>query len=425
MDNYFLTDKLSFSIIPENDISQRYYVMIGARAFYCSKTAFRIIAAVEKYADIDQIAHCVNADKDRVALDPGTIRELIEQRFIPAGLVSISPENNNLLAKQRSYLFLAFTLLSPKFAGSFGEKFVWLLNRNVVPAALALSLGSILCWMWSVLSAPMNPWSPGSGYGITLGDSILMYSLVFLSFLFHELGHAAASQRYRVPPAEIGFGLYLIFPVFYCNVTKIWGLPRFQRIVVSLAGPYFHLVAAAIMVPFQLISGSQVLSLVIAANIVSVLLNLNPFFRFDGYWIYSDYFSIPNLRQRSRETMVRAAYMVLGHAFPAGRSSAALRVYAAGSAIFFTGFMFFAIKLTWSTVSDLPQLLKIAASNLSASSDIESLVSIVAASGSYLFLLLGCILTSLYILITIMRGVRSFISKKNIPLAVKTGSLHG
>lgn len=54
--------------------------------------------------------------------------------------------------------------------------------------------------------------------------------------------------------------------------------------------------ARKVLVPFQLATGSHVLSLVIAVNLLATLVTLNRLFRFDGYQVYSDFFSIANLR---------------------------------------------------------------------------------------------------------------------------------
>lgn len=34
-------------------------------------------------------------------------------------------------------------------------------------------------------------------------------------------------------------------------------------------------------------------------NTASIITSFNPFFRYDGYWIFSDYFQIQNLREKS------------------------------------------------------------------------------------------------------------------------------
>ncbi|HEY9229675.1 MAG TPA: hypothetical protein VIP11_23700, partial [Gemmatimonadaceae bacterium] len=67
-------------------------------------------------------------------------------------------------------------------------------------------------------------------------DYSVGFVLFVLTLLAHEFGHAAACVRYGVPPGEIGVGLYLVFPAFYANVTNVWRLKRWERVIVDAAG---------------------------------------------------------------------------------------------------------------------------------------------------------------------------------------------
>jgi len=224
------------------------------------------------------------------------------------------------------------------------------------------------------------------------------------------MGHASATRRYGARPAEIGFGLYLIFPVFYCNVTEAWRLPRLQRIVISAGGSYFQLLATASLVPFQLGSGSDVLTLVIAANLVSVLVNVNPFFKFDGYWMYSDFFAIPNLRERASALMAEFLRACVSGSRQQRGAAAALWFYAAGSALFFAGFAVLAARMTWQSLASSPQLLAGFAEKLQGRPQLETIVDILAGSSVYLLYLTGCLFTCALIASSLIRAALSLSS---------------
>jgi len=131
------------------------------------------------------------------------------------------------------------------------------------------------------------------------------YMLAILILLFHELGHAAAAKYYGVKPKEIGFGFYLIFPVLYANVTEVWRLDKYKRIIVNLGGVYFQgLIHIGLIIYLCLFPEfNHALTIVFAflykINIVVILYALTPFFRNDGYWVYSDFFELPNLNKRA------------------------------------------------------------------------------------------------------------------------------
>lgn len=129
--------------------------------------------------------------------------------------------------------------------------------------------------------------------------------LVFMltSSLFHELGHASACKYYGLKHGGIGFGLYLNFPVFYTDVTEVWTLNRKKRCVVNIAGVYFQCYWLITLLVIFLLTGSEIVRYFILIMNLGFLMTLNPFFKFDGYWIASDILGVPNLRARSLELL--------------------------------------------------------------------------------------------------------------------------
>ena len=124
-----------------------------------------------------------------------------------------------------------------------------------------------------------------------------------ISGVFHELGHSSACAHYDASPGEIGIGLYLRFPVLYSDVTDAWKLPRRQRAMVDFGGIYFQLIFLPLLFILYLVTSSSVFLYAILFNYGSALFNLNPIFRFDGYWLFSDIAGVPNLRKRSLEIL--------------------------------------------------------------------------------------------------------------------------
>ena len=139
---------------------------------------------------------------------------------------------------------------------------------------------------------------------INLYHFIGIFLFVFSSSFFHELGHASSCKYFGLRHGDIGFGLYLNIPVLYTDVTEIWKLKRKQRIVVNLAGIYFQSFFLLGLIIGFFISSSDILRYLILIMNFGFLMTLNPFFKFDGYWIMSDLLGIPNLRDRSKELLV-------------------------------------------------------------------------------------------------------------------------
>ena len=126
-------------------------------------------------------------------------------------------------------------------------------------------------------------------------DWLLLVLLNVIALFFHELGHSAACTRYGCRHGSLGIGLYLIYPVFFVDVSNTWSLPRLKRVVVDSGGIYFHLIFASACYIGWLATHGPLLLITVYCIAMSVLLNLNPFFKFDGYWILSDLIGVPNL----------------------------------------------------------------------------------------------------------------------------------
>lgn len=131
---------------------------------------------------------------------------------------------------------------------------------------------------------------------------LLLFMLA--SSLFHELGHASACKYFKIRHGGIGFGLYLNIPVLYTDVTEVWRLNRNKRCIVNIAGVYFQIYILFTLLILYLSTGYDLVRYMILIINLGFIMTLNPFFKFDGYWIASDLLGIPNLRKRSKELLV-------------------------------------------------------------------------------------------------------------------------
>lgn len=166
---------------------------------------------------------------------------------------------------------------------------------------------------------------------------LLVYTTVSLAIvLLHEFGHAVAALKYRVSPKEIGFGFYLYFPVFYTDVSKAWLASRRQRIVIDVAGYYFQIISMTVLLIISLIieAPSSIIQLLVWDNVLIIIYNLNPLFRFDGYWLFSDIFDITNLRQKANAAFPELLLAITGKCKFSNRFRPSIYVYSVISNIF-------------------------------------------------------------------------------------------
>jgi putative peptide zinc metalloprotease protein len=193
-----------------------------------------------------------------------------------------------------SSFMIRFTLLPQAIVERIAGYFRFAYGERIaIGAALAIVA---CCMVWyhalSVIPHPHH-------YG--LGVLSQAYGLFLVTLLLHEFGHAAACARFGARPGAIGFTLYLTFPALYSDVSTAWKLSRWQRVAVDIGGTYFQLVLVAVYMLAY--AGSHWLPLRVAVYMAigTALFNLNPLFKFDGYWIVADALGIPNLGQQYRK----------------------------------------------------------------------------------------------------------------------------
>jgi Zn-dependent protease len=131
--------------------------------------------------------------------------------------------------------------------------------------------------------------------------------MIFLTTVFHELGHAVAAAHFGVRVRSLGMMLYYFQPAAYADITASWELSSpWQKAIIYGAGIYVQAILTGIASLLWLVAAiaghsSLVLALFIASNLFVILFNLLPFIKVDGYWIASSLLGVPNLRDRALE----------------------------------------------------------------------------------------------------------------------------
>lgn len=126
----------------------------------------------------------------------------------------------------------------------------------------------------------------------------------------HELGHGLVCKRFGGDVTQAGIVLLLFIPLPFVDVTSAWAFSqRRHRMAVAAAGMFFELLiaAAALIWWSELEPGPlkfHLEDIILAASVHTLLFNLNPLMRFDGYYLLADWLELPNLSQQGR-TFVR------------------------------------------------------------------------------------------------------------------------
>ena len=136
------------------------------------------------------------------------------------------------------------------------------------------------------------------------GLMIYFITLVFVKCL-HELGHAYIAKYHGCRVSAIGIAFLVFFPFLYTDTTDAWRLRNHQdRLLINFAGilTELHLALIATFIWGILPEGglkSAAFFIATTSWISSIAINVSPFMRFDGYYIFSDWLKAENLQPRS------------------------------------------------------------------------------------------------------------------------------
>ncbi|MEA2175419.1 MAG: putative peptide zinc metalloprotease protein [Blastocatellia bacterium] len=244
-----------------------------------------------------------------------SLRVIIERQMFTQGLAY--PEGHKLPqtmtaaeAQKVTQQPLTERLLTGQFAwrllkGRHVGKICGPLTALYSPLSVLLALAFILSTRWLLYSTIDRSFLYQLVMQFNPAEYLVNLCLLIVVIMIHEFGHASAQMRFGLPAGGIGFQLYHYIPAFFTNVSASWRLKPRQRVVVDLGGIYFQSLASSILYLLYLETHYLPFMLAVLVSDVLCLVSINPFLRFDGYWLLTDALAVPNLQKISTR--------VLGH----------------------------------------------------------------------------------------------------------------
>ncbi len=134
----------------------------------------------------------------------------------------------------------------------------------------------------------------------------LMFFLAYLMLkTLHEIGHGLAVTKQGGKVTECGILLLVFMPLPFTNTSSSYLFAkRSQRVLVGLAGMWFELTIAMLAFIYwgTLTPGyfkDFVFNLSFIGSFSTLIFNLNPLMKFDGYYILCDAVGVLNLNERA------------------------------------------------------------------------------------------------------------------------------
>lgn len=201
-----------------------------------------------------------------------------------------------------SVLFLRIPLWNPN---RFLQKFAAVARPVFTRAGFAV-WALVLLWALKVAIDRRELLLDHSQQVLAPGNLGLLFAAFFVTKLLHEFGHAFACRVFGGEVHSMGIMLLVFSPIPYVDVTSSWAFrERWRRVWVGAAGMYVELFIASLAVFVWARTGSGMLNslaynIIFVASVSTLVFNLNPLLRFDGYYILSDLTDAPNLQMRGR-----------------------------------------------------------------------------------------------------------------------------
>lgn len=199
------------------------------------------------------------------------------------------------------YLFFRVPLINPdRWLASWSVIGDFLFSRAftlTTAAALVFALIKVM-QQWEVFQSTLLDTFTVKGF--------MTYAIALVGVkILHELGHGFMAKRYGCRVPVMGVAFLVLFPMAYTDTNEVWKISdRRKRLAISTAGLRVELLVAAwatllwAILPDGAIR-SAVFFLASVSWVLSVLLNVSPFMRFDGYFVLMDWLDFPNLHARS------------------------------------------------------------------------------------------------------------------------------
>jgi putative peptide zinc metalloprotease protein len=199
------------------------------------------------------------------------------------------------------YLFMRVPLLRPEpMLRALLPALSFVYGRAFLLVTLAAATAGLLLVMrqWDGFVSAL-PWL------FSLEGAALAGLALFCSKALHELGHGLTAVRHGCRVPTMGIAFMVLAPVLYTDTSAAWTLrERRRRLAIGVAGIGFELALAAYALLLWTVLPDGVLRSAVyvwatTTWLLTLIVNISPFMRFDGYYLLCDLVEIPNLQERA------------------------------------------------------------------------------------------------------------------------------
>ena len=282
-----------------------YLVRRGDGQFvHLSRLLYLVAEAADGRRDVEQIAEQVSRGFGRV-VTTDNVRFLVEKKLCPLGVLEAAEgESVEPRRPDAPLLGLNYRL------GLVPARVVRLITTPFLPLFQLPVVAGVLCAL-----VALDLWL--SFHGILQGIQQIIYhpalilalfALEIVAMAFHECGHVSACRYGGAKPGVVGLGIYIIWFVFYSDVTDSYRLGKLGRLRTDLGGMYFDAIFTLLLAGAYFVTGFEPLLVLVVFNQLGSLGEFSPLVRLDGYYVLSDLTGVPDLYGSIKPTLRRLLF---------------------------------------------------------------------------------------------------------------------
>ncbi|MBF0381374.1 MAG: HlyD family efflux transporter periplasmic adaptor subunit [Magnetococcales bacterium] len=273
---------------------------------------FEILSRLD-IGDLQQISDRVNSETT-LHTTPQQVTSLIQFLEVNNLMIAAGEEGFNRLCKQleakkkslftwilHTYLFFRLPLVKPdNFLKASLPLVSWMFSRGFFYFVLFTALVGLylIARQWEAFIYTFSHLFTWEG-ALLFGMALVVVKVV------HELGHGYSARYYGCHVPTMGVAFLVMMPVLYTDTSEAWKLQsKKKRLVIGASGMLAELILAVIAtLSWSFLPDGPVRSatLFVATTswVMTLIVNLSPFLRFDGYYLLSDRLDIQNLHERA------------------------------------------------------------------------------------------------------------------------------
>lgn len=270
---------------------EEHYIVCNNGSYYkIGKLEGSVLSKIKSGMDILDIAQDHNITTEN-------IDQLLEQ-LEKCGVIGKGVKEKN------SILFYKIPIVSPD---KFLEKVVKLIGKYKVFSRLVFTLLNIAIILGMVLLfKDLKEIFTIGVFNLHISQYFMIYGLFFITILIHELSHGLACKYFNCKVGKMGFMLIFFAPAMYCDISGVRMLKNKKgQILSSFAGIYTNIIVLSISSIIFALAPSRLTAAFIILNITTIITNIVPFIRLDGYWMLSFTLGISNLYSKSKKGVLK------------------------------------------------------------------------------------------------------------------------